>query len=130
MNILDWYNYGGVHYSSMKYLKKLRHDKGLTQQNVAAYLGITRQAYSNYENDNRLPDIETLLKLSEFFQVSLDTLLRGTPPDQSEALTRQQLKDALFGNDPDITDDMFEEVCTFVSFIKFRESSKKLPPTI
>ncbi len=108
----------------MKHLKKLRQDRDLTQQHIAAYLGITRQAYSNYENGSRLPDIETLLKLGEYFQVSIDTLLRGTPaPDISEPLTRQQVKEALFGKNLNISDDIFDEVLTFVDYIKFRETT-------
>lgn len=55
----------------------LRRRKRVSQQNVADYLEITRQAYSNYENGNRTPDNEMLLKLAEYFDVSVDYLLRG-----------------------------------------------------
>lgn len=61
----------------MKYLKELRNKKGVSQQIVADYLEITRQAYSNYESGNREPDNETLLKLAEFFETTVDALLRG-----------------------------------------------------
>lgn len=43
-----------------------------TQQEVADYLGISRQAYSNYEAGKREPDFETLLKLGEYFGCSVD----------------------------------------------------------
>ena len=59
----------------MENLKKVRTEKGVSQQVVADFLGITRQAYSNYENGNRGPDNETLLKLGEFFGVSVGYLL-------------------------------------------------------
>ena len=62
----------------MLYLKELRSQKGVSQQVVADFLGTSRQAYSNYENGNRTPDTETLLKLAEFFNVSTDVILRGT----------------------------------------------------
>lgn len=61
----------------MEHLVKLRKSAGKTQQDLAEYLGISRQAYANYENDTRKPDYETLLKLSEYFSVSVDYLLRG-----------------------------------------------------
>lgn len=61
----------------MEYLKQLRLSKKVPQQNVAKFLGISRQAYSNYENGNREPDMETLLKLAEYFEVTVDELLRG-----------------------------------------------------
>ena len=61
----------------MKHLKYLRQRQGVSQKDVASYLGITRQAYSNYENGNRQPDNEAVLKLAEYFDVSADTILRG-----------------------------------------------------
>lgn len=70
----------------MEYLKELRTKKRDSQQTVADYLEITRQAYSNYENGNRQPDNETLLKLAEYFNTSVDELLRGpqkTPAQKS-----------------------------------------------
>ncbi|AFQ46294.1 helix-turn-helix domain-containing protein [Desulfosporosinus meridiei] len=53
----------------------LRTSKGLTHQDMADMLGITRQAYSNYEAGKREPDHSTLRKLAEFFIVSTDYLL-------------------------------------------------------
>lgn len=66
-------------------LKALRGN--IPQQTIADYLGITRQAYSNYENGNRNPDNETLLKLADYFGVSVDTLFRGTPSQTNPPLT-------------------------------------------
>lgn len=63
-------------------LKDLRLEKGVSQQIVADYLEITRQAYSNYENGNRAPDNETLLKLAEYFDVTVGYLL-GVENDRS-----------------------------------------------
>ena len=73
-------------------IKNLRKEKSLSQQAIANYLQITRQAYSNYENGKREPDYETLLKLSEFFGVTVDYLTRG---EMAETLTapEQQLLD-------------------------------------
>lgn len=73
----------------MNHLKALRQKMGVSQQVVADYLEITRQAYSNYENGNRDPDNETLLKLGEFFDTSVDVILRGeekTPTDGEREL--------------------------------------------
>lgn len=59
----------------MENLKKLRKIHEATQQTVADHLGITRSAYSNIENDNRDPDTKTLLKLADYYNVSVDYLL-------------------------------------------------------
>jgi transcriptional regulator with XRE-family HTH domain len=56
-------------------LKELRLKKNKTQQDVANYLGITRAAYSHFENSRNEPDISTLKKLAEYFEVSSDYLL-------------------------------------------------------
>ena len=56
-------------------LKELRIENSLTQQQVAKIMGITRSAYSNYENGLRMPEMETLKKLCVYFKVSADYLL-------------------------------------------------------
>lgn len=55
-------------------LKELRKQKNLTQLEVANYLKIARTTYSAYEQKANTPDIETLKKLANYFNVSLDYL--------------------------------------------------------
>ncbi len=62
----------------MKTIKSLRLDRDLNQQTVANYLGITQQAYANYERGVRQPDPSTLSKLADFFEVTVDYLLGRT----------------------------------------------------
>lgn len=57
-------------------LKKQREAKGISQEEVAKSLNLTRQSISKWENDKGYPDIENLVLLSEFYQVSLDELMR------------------------------------------------------
>ena len=61
----------------MKGLKKIRKERNLNQLKVAFDLNISREALSHYENGKRSPDIEMLLKLSDYFGVSIDYLIRG-----------------------------------------------------
>lgn len=77
----------------MEYLKRLRLLKDVSQQDVANFLGISRQAYSNYENGNRGPDTETLLKLAEYFEVTVDEILRGKEkaPTAGESSERDEM---------------------------------------
>ena len=88
-----------------------------TQQEIADYLGISRQAYSNYEAGKREPDFETLLKLGEYFDCSFDYLL-GTKndPSQNGRVTDDDIKFALFDGAP-VTDAQYEEVKRFAKYI-------------
>lgn len=56
-------------------LKSARKTANKTQKEVALYLGIAERAYQNYEYGNREPNLETLSKLADFFNVSTDYLL-------------------------------------------------------
>lgn len=56
-------------------LKELRTEKGALQKDIAAYLGITTKAYNFYELGQREPNLSTLCKLCDFFEVSADYLL-------------------------------------------------------
>ena len=59
----------------MQSLLFLRKKRNLTQKDVADHLGISRQAYANYETGSREPDLNTLKELADFFNVSVDHLL-------------------------------------------------------
>lgn len=56
-------------------LKLLRKQKKMTQQDVANHLGCTPGVYSRYETGIREPSIETLIKLANLFDVSVDHLI-------------------------------------------------------
>ncbi len=59
-------------------IKSLREDCDLTQQNLADYLMIARSTYKNYENGDRSIPIEILIKLADFYGISLDYLVGRT----------------------------------------------------
>lgn len=56
-------------------IKELREDRDLKQKAVAAYLGISQQTYSNYENGHREIPTWVVAKLAQFYEVSTDYLL-------------------------------------------------------
>ncbi|MBQ8372501.1 MAG: helix-turn-helix transcriptional regulator [Clostridia bacterium] len=59
-------------------LRQIRIKKGFTQLKVAMDLSISREALSYYENGKRSPDLQMLLLLSNYFDVSIDFLIRGS----------------------------------------------------
>lgn len=58
-------------------LKSARQQSHLTQETVADLISVSRQTISNWENEKSYPDIISLIKLSDLYDVSLDTLLKG-----------------------------------------------------
>ena len=58
-------------------LQELRRNKGLTQEELAEILYISRTAVSKWESGRGYPNIESLKKISKFFEVSIDDLLSG-----------------------------------------------------
>ncbi len=56
-------------------LKKVREEKGITQQTLADHLYVTRQAISRWEGGSRFPDLMTAKKMAQYLEVSLDDLL-------------------------------------------------------
>ena len=71
----------------MKTLRILRKNKGLSMKELGEIIGVAESTISQYETGKREPDFETLLKLGEFFNVSVDYLLRGDSLSEGKAPT-------------------------------------------
>ncbi|MBR7095455.1 MAG: helix-turn-helix transcriptional regulator [Clostridia bacterium] len=56
-------------------IKELRIQRGLNQVQFSKIMGVTKQCVSNWENDNVLPSIEMLERLSDFFETTTDFML-------------------------------------------------------
>ncbi len=57
-------------------LKNARNEKGITQEQAAELLDVSRQTISNWENNKSYPDIISVIKMSDIYSVSLDHLLK------------------------------------------------------
>ena len=76
-------------------IKRLRQNKGITQEALGEVLGISGQAVSKWENESALPDILILPKLADYFGISIDELMGYKP----EALTyKEQFVKFMLGN--------------------------------
>lgn len=74
-------------------IKALRMSNGLTQVELAKKLGVTKQCASNWENENIMPSVDMLVRISKFFGVTTDYLL-GLSENHSlntEGLTENQI---------------------------------------
>ena len=61
-------------------LRQARIAAGLTQEQTAEALGVSRQSISNWENEKNYPDIVSVVRLSDLYAVSLDALLKEEAP--------------------------------------------------
>jgi transcriptional regulator with XRE-family HTH domain len=66
-------------------LKLLRKRKGESQEETATNLGLTRSSYSGYENGVAEPNLETLINCSEYFDISVDKLIKKNLEKLSES---------------------------------------------
>lgn len=67
---------GGKFMNLDEKIKKIRKDNKMSQDDLAEIINVTRQTVSNWENGKNYPDIETLVKISDKFDISLDILLK------------------------------------------------------
>ena len=73
-------------------VKEIRKNNGLTQEEFAKKLNVSRQAVSNWENSKNLPDLEIIIIISREFSVSLDSLILGEDRDMND-LTDKLISD-------------------------------------
>lgn len=62
---------------------ELRKIKGISQEELADKIGVSRQAVSKWESEQSIPDLDKIIILSEFFEVSTDFLLKGIEADKA-----------------------------------------------
>lgn len=61
-------------------IQHLRKSKGLSQEELADKIGVSRQAVSKWESEQSTPDIEKIILLSDYFETTTDYLLKGIEP--------------------------------------------------
>ena len=71
-------------------IKRLRIEKGLSQDDLAEKIFVSRQTVSNWENEKTYPDIKSLILLSEVFETSLDALIKGDLNEMKKQIDGQE----------------------------------------
>ncbi len=59
------------------FLKDLRREKGITQEQLAEQLGVSGRTISRWETGNNMPDISLLVEIAEYFDVSIPEIIKG-----------------------------------------------------
>ena len=105
-------------------LNKLRERDHISQYKLAAALGVSQSTVGMWESGKNKPDIATLRKIADYFNVTTDYLLYRNS-DAEEIMSDRDLKFALFGGATNITDDMMAEVKCYAEMVKLREKERK-----
>ena len=83
---------GGDKMELGKQIKMHRQELHLSQEELANRIYVSRQTISNWENDKSYPDVNSLVLLSEIFQISLDKLIKGDIDIMKEAIKKEEIE--------------------------------------
>lgn len=75
-----------------KHIKKHRQEVQLSQEELAERVYVSRQTISNWENDKSYPDVNSLVLLSETFQISLDNLIKGDIEVMKDVIQKEEIE--------------------------------------
>lgn len=76
-----------------KRIAQLRRQKGIKQEELASYLGISAQAVSKWENDQTCPDVMSLPKIAKILDTTVDYLLSGEAEPVAQIVPAEKRKD-------------------------------------
>ena len=79
-----------------KRIKDLRSAHNWNQDELAEKMFVSRQTISNWENEKSYPDIQSILLLSNLFEISLDQLVKGDVEQMQEIINDQDVKQMKF----------------------------------
>ena len=69
-------------------IRRYRSERGMSQDDLAGRIFVSRQTISNWENDRTYPDVQNLLLLSDLFDVTIDQLTKGDLDTMKQALDK------------------------------------------
>lgn len=73
-------------------IKYYRNEKELSQEELAERVYVSRQTISNWENNKSYPDINSIVLLSEIFEISIDNLIKGDVELMKKEINSEEVK--------------------------------------
>ena len=77
-------------------IKYYRGEKELSQEELAERVYVSRQTISNWENNKSYPDINSIVLLSEVFEISIDNLIKGDVEQMKKEINSEEVKKLKF----------------------------------
>lgn len=108
-------------------IRELRKQRKMTMKELGSVIGVAESTISQYELSRRQPDNETLLKLGEFFEVSVDYLLGGVSypdPRLKELTEKSEFQKKLDALSHDMTDEEKRQLLLAARLIIEQRSEK------
>ena len=115
-------------------LMELRKEKNIGQKELAAYLTLSTGTISNYENGVHFPDLRTLCKLADYFDVTTDYLLnRTTYRYTSKKMDQRLTKDYTLSDVVDVVltcdSGSIDHLMDYVGFLQYKQEKGKKDTT-
>ena len=79
-------------------IQYLRKSKGISQEELADKVGVSRQAVSKWESEQSTPDLEKIIIMSDFFGVTTDYILKGIEPVADKEQKNKELTEVTSGS--------------------------------
>lgn len=100
-------------------LRAMRENRGMKQNEAAAKIGIKNNTLSSYESGDRQPDYNTLIKIADLYEVSVEYLLRG------KASSDKNDENLFFFDIKGLSDDEIEDIKRHIEYVKWKASQER-----
>lgn len=111
----------------MNRIREFRRKMGLTQNELSSILSISQGSLSGYETGRIEPDMDMMVKMSQFFNTTLDELF-GSMPVMIETPEIGDIDFALSGEIRDLTDAEKQDVLDYVRFKRAQKARQEAKP--
>lgn len=105
-------------------LKDLRESRDMTQEQLADYLNLSRSTIAGYEARNRQPDFEHLVTIADFFEVTIDYLLRGYKSEPSAPMKENILDQEVMRSYRRLSVESKQDVLRCIHLLELRDEKK------
>ena len=107
-------------------LRELRKKAGMSMKELGKYIGVSESTISKYETGVYKMDYETLLRLSEFFGVSVEYLVNGQATEKGlppKPLSDEEIMFALWGDAEEMRQKDLDDVRAYAQFLRERKKN-------
>ena len=103
---------------------RLCNERHIAPTAVCKAVGLSNAVFTAWD-ENSVPRQATLLRIADYFGVSVEYLLNGQEKKPSETEDLEEIRVALFGGDTEVTPEMWEEVKQFARFVAMKKKQEK-----